>query len=108
MHTCVVKTKPLSTNGWLAVFVHVGKKEKTEKKTLEWWWWKEEKKTQFPTFEIEIVPGIVYLEAEAALACLPSFDRVALTAKMYRIFWAGCLRFFPQKSFISLSATQLG
>ena len=44
------------------------------------------KKTQFPTFEIEIVPGIVYSEAEAALACLPSFDRVALTAKMYRIF----------------------
>ena len=44
------------------------------------------KKTQFPTFEIEIVPGIVCSEAEAAFACLPSFDRVALTAKMYRIF----------------------
>ena len=31
------------------------------------------KKTQFPTFEIEIVPGIVYSEAEAALAGLTPF-----------------------------------
>ena len=34
-------------------------------------------KTQFPTFEIEIVE-----------VSLSFFDRVALTAKMYRIFWA--------------------
>ena len=58
-------------------------------KTDRWWWSSSnigsksskrklfEMKTQFPTFEIEIVE-----------VSLSFFDRVALTAKMYRIFWA--------------------
>ena len=46
------------------------------------------KKLNFQLFEIEIVLELVYTQAARLLHSLrlPSFDRVALTAKMYRIF----------------------